>query len=113
MEKLNELETALLKTILEENKEKYPLLLSHFPLLRVNNREYTGVGFYSNFEYLSPIQESEINDIISSDKELTIKGIKNQLTYVLDITGGKIKYLEVVTNGNEKWEGKAEIFFLK
>ncbi len=109
---MNTLEVALLEAILEENKGKYPFLISHFPLLKVNNREYTGVGLYSNFEYTSPIQESSINDLISSEKELTIKGIKHPLSYVLDISNGRINHLEIVTNGNEKWNGKFETFSL-
>jgi hypothetical protein len=113
MENLNTLEIALLEAIIEENKGEYPFLTSHFPLLRVNNREYTGVGLYSNFEYLSPIQATSINGIITSKKELVVKGIKNPLSYVLDITNGKINYLEVVTNGNEDWNGNADIFELK
>jgi hypothetical protein len=113
MKNLNSLEVALLQSILEENKEKYPFLLNHFPLLKVKNREYTGVGSYSNFEYTSPIDELLINDLISSKKELLINGVKNELSYVLDITNGKINFLEIVTNGNEEWNGKYENFELK
>lgn len=113
MENLNSLEIALLKSIVEENGERYPFLVSHIPYLKVKNRELTGVGSYSNFEYLQPVNESAINTLLSSQKRLLISGLKTELSYVLDITNGKINHLEIVTNDNEEWNGKTENFTLE
>ena len=43
---------------------------------------------------------------MSSSKELTVANLENELTYVLDITNGKINFLEIVTNGNDSFEGE-------
>ena len=113
MENLNLLELSILEAILEENKNKYPLLLSQIPLLKVINREYTGVGLYSNFSYVEFVKEEEvINDLLSSKKKLIIEGVKNELSYVLDISKGKIKFLEIVTNGNDTLNDKIKNFTL-
>ncbi len=110
MEKLNDLELATIKEILEANNKRYSFLKLHLQYLRVKNREYTGVGIYSNFEYSKVIDELGINDLISSPKRLMVDKIKNELSYVLDITNGKIKFLEIVTNGNESWDGTFKNF---
>lgn len=112
LENLNALEIALVKAVIEENVIKYPFLFFQFAFLKVKNREYTGVGSYSNFEYTKPVDESTINTILSSKKRLLISGLKTELSYVLDITNGKINYLEIVTNNNEEWNGKTESFTL-
>ena len=106
MKNLNNIEIAILKAIIEENQDKYPFLKTHFPYIFIKNREYTGLGVYSNFEYSRIFEESNINTTLSSSKELTVANLENELTYVLDITNGKINFLEIVTNGNDSFEGE-------
>ena len=113
MEKLNSLESSIIECILIENKERYSFLNFHIPYLYIKNRECTGVGTYSNFEYAKDVSTEEINDLLSSEKRLIIKGIKNELSYTLAITKGKISFLEIITNGNEAWNGKFKSFKLE
>lgn len=114
MEALNDLELSLLNLISIENKEQYPYLSSHIPYLRIQDREYTGVGVYSNFIYINNnVVNNNINKgdaLLSSSRRLMIDNLSNELSYVLDITDGKISYLEIVTNGNENWNGTYKNF---
>jgi len=111
MDDLNKLETELLKAIIEENKQKYPYLQSHFEILKVKNREFTGVGSYTHFQY--PTSKVLTKDTsLSSTKRLMIDGLVNELSYELNLTDGKMDFLEIVTNGSDEWGGKAESFKL-
>ncbi|MEO5906476.1 MAG: hypothetical protein ABIQ11_07110 [Saprospiraceae bacterium] len=109
MEKdLNILEQAIVNEIANYNEKQYSFVRSHLPFLRVKSRENTGVGMYVNFEYISgnePITLSDIDVIaLSSDKSLELDVLKYGLNYELNITKGKIDFLELVTNG-ESWDG--------
>ena len=78
----------------------------HFPYLVVKSREYSGVGMYSNFEYMKEFDQRDINLLLTSLKELTVDNLENELSYVLSITNGKIQFLEIVTNGNDSLLGE-------
>ena len=106
MENLNNIEIAVLQAIISENQEKYQFLNLHFPYLVVKSRKYTGVGMYSNFEYSKEFVQSNVNVLLTSLKELTVDNLENELSYVLDITSGKIQFLEIVTNGNDTFQGE-------
>ncbi|MDR0467989.1 MAG: hypothetical protein LBG67_03975 [Campylobacteraceae bacterium] len=95
--KLNKLETALLKVIVEENKQKYPFLEEQLANLIVLNRTFTGVGMYVNFLYTN-LNDKEESNIISSSKTLLFPQFEYELTYVLFITNSKMHFLEIVTN---------------
>ncbi|HEV8512733.1 MAG TPA: hypothetical protein VGQ59_05635 [Cyclobacteriaceae bacterium] len=111
MDDLNILEREVLKAIVDEHAIKLPGFQEHFAKLKVKGREYTGVGLYTNFQYQSI--KMAVKDIaLSSKKRLLIKGLKYELSYELNLTDGKIHFLEIVTNGNESWDGQAETFEL-
>ena len=82
-----------------------------FSMLKVKNREYTGVGSYTHFQYDSSKILTK-DTAISSRKRLLIKGLEHELTYELNLTDGKIDFLEIVTNGDDKWDGKVKDFEL-
>jgi hypothetical protein len=91
-----------LEAIIEENKKEYPFLESHLQYLFVKERELTGVGLYVNFGYVkNEALESDVNILLSSSKSLTSPNLKHEIAYVLDVEKGKIKYLEIVTNGED------------
>jgi phage tail tube protein FII len=106
MENLNNIENAVLKAIIDENQENHQFLNFHFPYLNIKSREYTGVGMYSNFEYSKGFEQSDVNVLLTSLKELTVNNLENELSYVLYITNGKIQFLEIVTNGNDSFYGE-------
>jgi hypothetical protein len=105
MKKLNKLE----KTILERLQTKYPNIKFHLPLLEVESREITGVGMYINLSYCSPIEKKwdlEINDSsISTNETIILEGLKHGISYEVDVTSGKLRFIELVTHG-EKWDGR-------
>jgi len=104
MDELNKLE----KAILERLAGKYPKVKQHIPFIKVESRENTGVGMYINFTYYSnnnKILDLGINNAaISTNESIEIEGLKYGLSYEVDISDGKIKFIELVTYG-EEWDG--------
>jgi len=111
MEKLNKLE----KSILERLATKYPNIKFQIPSLEVQSREITGVGMYINLSYRNPIGKMldlEIdNASISTNETIEIEGLKYGLGYEVDVTDGKLKFIELVTYG-EEWDGNISDNFL-
>lgn len=104
MEQINELESILLNGLIQ----KYPSLKSHIPYLVITERKSTGAGLLVNFDYSSSTEElkfDDINALFSGEENIEIKGLKHGLGYVIDITDGKILYIEFTTYG-ENWNGK-------
>ena len=104
MEQLNKLESTLLDGLIQ----KYTSLKSHIPYLIVTERKSTGAGLLVNFDYSSAaddLQFDDINALFSGEENIEIKGLKHGLGYVIDITDGKILYIEFSTYG-ENWNGK-------
>ncbi len=105
MEKLNDLEITLLERI----SLKYPSIKKHIPFLEVSGREFTGVGMYVNFCYtksIDDIPKLEISDgSLSTNENINIDGLKYGLGYEVDITNGMIKFIELITYG-EEWNGE-------
>jgi len=104
MQELNKLELS----ILERLAVKYPFIKEHIPFLKVDSRENTGVGMYVNLVYNNPSNEElhfgEQNSAISTNETIEIAGLKYGLGYEVDITEGKVKFIELVTYG-EEWDG--------
>jgi hypothetical protein len=101
---LNDFELAILNRI----AGKYSFLHSHIPFLSVDERKTTGVGIYVDFSY----NRCEGYDLIpanfialSGNDALHIEGLTNELSYEVAVTNGQLDFLEVVTNGNEMWDG--------
>ena len=101
MLELNALEITLLNGLIE----KYPSLKSHIDYLKVSIRKSTGIGVIVEFEYVnSEIEFPEINALFSNGENIEIKKLKKGLSYVIDITAGRIEYLEFSTY-EENWDG--------
>jgi hypothetical protein len=112
MKDINILEKSLLEAVLHDNQTNYPFLIEHFQCLKLKDREYTGVGTFSNFEYSRDLKFGSLNKLLSSEKRLFIDGVENEVTYVLAITDGRIDFLELVTNNDEIWNGEVTGFQL-
>lgn len=101
METLNELEITLLNNL----ATKYPSLKSHIPYLKVTERKLNKDSLIVNLEYSDFDGEFEdINALFSNGENIEIKGLKDGLSYVIDITVGQITSIEFSTY-NEKWDG--------
>ncbi|SFH84302.1 hypothetical protein [Halpernia frigidisoli] len=102
MNELNALELKLLDGLIK----KYPKLKFHLDFLKVSERKITGVGLYVNFEYVNPkIDFEDINVLFSNEENIEIQKLKHGIGYVIDVTDGKILYIEFITYG-ENWDGK-------
>jgi hypothetical protein len=109
MSELKEFELSLLKAIIKDNSEKFHYLSEHLNFIRVETAKSTGTGLYITFAYLKEFQEEEFeNGLLSAEPKLTAPNLKNELTYCLDVTNGKIDFLEIVTNEKENWDGNLE-----
>lgn len=112
MEKLNEFEIAVLNRL----ADKYLTLKVHLPFLEVKDRKITGVGMYVDFSYrnepidLKPIEPS--TGALSTNDNIEIKGLEFGLGFELNITDGKIIFMEFITYG-ERWDGKTKNFTFK
>lgn len=86
----------------------YPSIKPHLPLLIVKDRTYTGVGLYVNFGYVEETNVSSLEDaVLSTDELILLPTLKNGLNYEVDISAGKINYIELVSIG-ESWDGILE-----
>ena len=104
MDQLTELE----QTLLENLFLKYPNLKTHLPFLKVKERSTTKVGMQVNFEYTNSentLEFEELNALYSGGENIQVKGLKQGLGYVIDITAGQIIFLEFSTYG-ENWNGQ-------
>lgn len=108
MDTLNQLETDILDRV----ASRYGSVKSHIPFLRVKDREKTGVGLYVKFHYLqtaTSLKDIEPrNSLVSPNLKkghLFISSLKYPLTCLVSIINGKISQIELVTNGNEAWDG--------
>ncbi len=104
MEELNKLEYS----ILERLATKYPSVSEHMPFIKVETRLKTGVGMYINLIYDNP-QNKELNvgienSAISTNETIELDGLMYGLNYEVDVTDGRLKFIELVTNG-EDWNG--------
>jgi hypothetical protein len=111
MEDLNKLEYS----ILERLASKYPFVKEHIPFIKVESRLNTGVGMYINLAYNNPsnkeLKVGMENTSVSTNEVIQIDGLKYGLTYEVDISDEKIKFIELVTNG-EDWDGKVSDNFI-
>ncbi|WP_316825295.1 hypothetical protein [Pedobacter miscanthi] len=109
MTELKDFELLLLKTIIKANLDKFSYLSDHLDFIKIETSKTTGTGLYLNFVYLKEFEEEEfVNGLLSAEEKLTALNLKNELTYCLDVTNGKMDFLEIVTNEKEIWDGNLE-----
>ncbi len=104
MEEFTSLELALLDVLVK----KYPSLQSHLPFLKVSDRQSTEVGMIVNIVYSDmsdKLEPSDIDALFSNQERIHVKGLKNGLGYVIDVTDGEILFIEFMTY-DEKWHGR-------
>lgn len=104
MDPLTELELVLLERLFL----KYPNLKMHLPFLKVKERKISKVGMQIDFEYTDTenvLEFEELNALFSGGENIQVKGFKQGLGYVIDITAGQIAFLEFSTYG-ENWNGQ-------
>jgi len=98
---MNNIEKAILKAIIIENRSNYSFLEEHYPYLYVKSREYTNSGIYINFGYFRHFLSRDINTLLSSKETLIADNFENELSYILAVKNGTIDFLEIVANGDD------------
>ena len=102
MEELNELELILIDNL----TIKYPSLKSHIPHIKVAERKHNKDSLIVNLIYSDFSGDfDDINALFSNGENIEIKGLKEGLSYVIDVSNGEITSIEFNTY-NEKWDGK-------
>lgn len=102
MQELNKLELFLLEGL----TIKYPQLQSHISFLQVAERKPTGEGLDVILKYKDFTADfDDTNALFSNGENIEIKGLKEGLSYVIDVTVGQITSIEFSTY-KEKWDGK-------
>jgi len=75
--------------------------------LRVKSREYTSVGGYVNFLNSHELRLPELGKReLGFNGQLMVPGVPSGLGAIVAVDQGKIKYLELFTYGDEKWNGE-------
>lgn len=118
MEKyLNKLEFAIIQELFRSNygKENVGDLLTHIPYIYVKERTFTGVGLYVNFDYKSEnklILDKDLRMHLTSSKSLLFSNFGEYFYFELDISHGKLNYIEIVTYV-DGWNGSIDSFEFK
>lgn len=111
---INKLEFAILQEIFKHNinKANISYLLKQIPFISIKKREFTGVGLFIFFEFEPnyPFKiDNEIRMSLSSSKPLKFDTFNEYFSYELDISNGKLNYIEIVTY-KDGWDGSYNSF---
>lgn len=111
---LNKLEFAILQEIFRHNYENINIyyLLRQLPFIKIKKREFTGVGQYVYFEYEPNTHlniDGDISMSLSSSKSLKFDTFNEYFSYELDISNGRMNYIEIVTY-KDGWDGLYNTF---
>lgn len=110
---LNNLETAVLDKILAGDEPAFSILREQLRSARVSKREYTGVGFFTEFEISSNAPRLAASKPIRfGDVLAEIDGMEHGAGFVLFIDSGLITMLEGYSNANEEWPAEVSSFRL-
>ncbi|QMU27523.1 hypothetical protein [Adhaeribacter radiodurans] len=110
-EKLNSLQYAILSEIERFHRETHPFLKDQMLDLKVKTREFTGVGWYVNFDPKG--QKRQNNKIpkaktyLSVSKNYYIDTLEFPISFELNLSEeGVLEFLEIVSNDNKTWNGE-------
>ena len=99
-----ELEKKLMEMLLSGDDIVLEELRIQYNNSVVESREFTGVGFFTNFNIIPgilPLANSK--NFVFGDINATIEGTKNSLGFILFVRDGYISMLEGYTYGSDKW----------
>jgi hypothetical protein len=102
----NELETAILERIAKDE----PWLQMLAGGLHVLKREFTGVGSYTHF--LCDLPESADDRYAGLNALIRVPSVPNGMQAVLWCRSKHPDFLEIVTFGNDHWDGTYDGFYL-
>jgi len=111
MEQLTKLEKALLEKLLNEKSETFQILFKQYLALQVVDREYTGVGFWTNFSSGWTVKLSASPSFWFGDVHAKIKGLEHGAAFELLVEDGCLRMLEGYSY-DEPWSDDTNTFHL-
>lgn len=114
MNTLNDLEAAVLDKLLAGDLPALACLRTQRQRIHVTKREYSGVGFFTEFGHpddvvrLAPSISIRFGDVLAE-----LDGLEHGAGFLLFIDNGLITMLEGYTNANEAWPDKPGRFELR
>lgn len=106
-DRLSPLELAAVQAVAADN---WP----HFQVdeIRVLTRENTGAG---RFTYLRDLRGQPLPDgtFGAQGKYIEMEGVRFGLTFIIEVDGGRIEYLELAVNGDVGWDGVERTWQIK
>lgn len=109
MEAPSPFEVDLLRAALDGKEDRYWSLVAQVPYLRVRKRELTPAGGYVYFDL--PAEHSDLVDtespnvVLTPNKMIETDHPPSGMGFALDVTDGRINFLELFTYGDEEWNG--------
>lgn len=114
MKTLNELEKSVLDKLLAGDDPALSCLRAQRQQMHVAKREYSGVGFFTEFEHPPDVLRLPISKSIRfGDVFADIDGLEHGAGFLLFIDDGLISMLEGYTNSNEPWPEVLGAFALR
>ena len=109
-QELNKFELSLVELVLENNCPKYGWLKEQLSFLKVKSREFSTVGGYINFALSDNTLDQNVEYFqgdftLSAPRLLRVKGTDDFMSFELDITRGRINFMELVVDGRWIWNG--------
>lgn len=113
MNKLNDLEAAVLDKLLAGDNPALALLREQRRRICVKKREYSGVGFFTEFELRQGAPRLPISTPIRfGDVLAELDGMEHGAGFILFIDNGFLTMLEGYSNANENWPEELSSFRL-
>lgn len=114
MNKLNELEAAVLDKLLTGELAALACLRAQRQRIHVTKRESTGVGFFTEFGHPDDaVKLATSKSIRFGDVLAELDGLDHGAGFLLFIDNGLITMLEGYANANEVWPDKPGRFVLQ
>lgn len=111
MDALNKLEAAVLDKLLAGEEPELACLREQRRRLHVTKREYTGVGFFTEFGHpADAVQLPTSKSIRFGDVLAEMEGLKHGAGFLLYIDNGMITMLEGYSHASESWPDKGGAF---
>lgn len=105
---MNNIETEVLELLLAGEHPDLAILRVQLATAKVKNREYTGVGFFTDFEIAEGIPKLNSERIIIGDVYADITGLEHGAGFLLFVNSGIIHTLECCIV-EDKWPESAKI----
>jgi hypothetical protein len=107
---LTKIERELVEQILKQNPTYAETLKDQIEHLTVSSRKLTGVGCYINFSVPAEVKsfDKNLTKHLAFNEDIRVERVPSGLCCVMLVMKGRIHYLELVTYGNELWDGNLE-----